>query len=119
MSGSNGGRGAPVQREVLVGGGRWCESPVCRLFGLQLRRVWDRGGSAAGPPARYPRPPFTCSCLLPDCGCVINAGTVTSAQLARPWRPYYVSSEPARYVRRPAPNCCSGLGRATRLSSAP
>jgi uncharacterized membrane protein (UPF0127 family) len=28
-----------------------------------------------------------------------KAGKITSAQLAKPWRPYYASPEPAQYVR--------------------
>jgi uncharacterized membrane protein (UPF0127 family) len=30
-------------------------------------------------------------------------GKVTSAQLAKPWRPYYASPEPASYVLETAP----------------
>jgi hypothetical protein len=33
-----------------------------------------------------------------------NQGRVTSAQLAKPWRPYYASPEPARYVLETSPD---------------
>jgi uncharacterized membrane protein (UPF0127 family) len=33
-----------------------------------------------------------------------NQGRVTSAQIAKPWRPYYASPEPARYVLETSPD---------------
>jgi uncharacterized membrane protein (UPF0127 family) len=40
----------------------------------------------------------------------INAqGVVTSAQLAKPWRPYYASPTPARYVLETAPEFLSNI----------
>ena len=81
---------------------RWCESPVCRLFGLQLRRGL---GSGEGLLLVHPREGTLSSSIhmffvfFPIAAVWINAqGRVTSAQLARPWRPYYVSPVPARYV---------------------
>jgi hypothetical protein len=35
---------------------------------------------------------------------VNSKGKVTSAQLAKPWRPYYASAEPAAYVIETAPD---------------
>ena len=33
-----------------------------------------------------------------------SQGRVTSAQLAKPWRPYFASPEPARYVLETSPD---------------
>ena len=93
--------------EVLVAAARWCESPACRLFGLQLRRGL---GSGEGLLLVHPGEGTLSSSIhmffvfFPIAAVWINAkGTVTSAQLARPWRPYYVSPEPARYVLEAGP----------------
>ena len=88
--------------EVLVAAARWCESPVCRLFGLQLRRGLRSGEALL---LVHPREGTLSSSIhmffviFPIAAVWINAqGIVTSAQLARPWRPYYASPAPARYV---------------------
>jgi uncharacterized membrane protein (UPF0127 family) len=33
-----------------------------------------------------------------------SKGVVTSAQLAKPWRPFYASPEPAKYVLETSPS---------------
>jgi len=94
--------------EVLVAAARWCEGPVCRLFGLQLRRGL---GSGEGLLLVHPREGTLGSSIhmffvfFPIAAVWINAQRiVTSAQLARPWRPYYVSPVPARYVLEADPD---------------
>ncbi|HEX9674351.1 MAG TPA: DUF192 domain-containing protein [Anaerolineales bacterium] len=94
--------------EVLVASARWCEGPVCRLFGLQLRRGL---GSGEGLLLVHPREGTLGSSIhmffvfFPIAAVWINAQRiVTSAQLARPWRPYYVSPVPARYVLEADPD---------------
>jgi uncharacterized membrane protein (UPF0127 family) len=41
---------------------------------------------------------------------VDDRGIVTSAQLAKPWRPYYASPEPARYVIETSPDFLDMIG---------
>jgi len=94
--------------EVLVEAARWCSSSLCRLRGLQFRRRLAPGEALI---------------LVEEMDTVMNSsihmffvffpiaavwinsqGRVTSAQLARPWRPYYASLEPARYVLETSPD---------------
>ena len=94
--------------EVLIESARWCSSHLCRLRGLQFRRrlkpgealilVKDKDSVAASSIHMF----FV---FFPIAAVWINGhGVVTSAQLARPWRPYYASQEPARYVLETSPD---------------
>lgn len=99
-----------VHREtgkVLVKSARWCRSSLCRLIGLQFRRrlkpdealllVMSKESIAQTSIHMF----FV---FFPIAAVWINqAGVVTSAQLAKPWRPYYASPEPARYVLETSP----------------
>jgi uncharacterized membrane protein (UPF0127 family) len=94
--------------QVLIESARWCSSRLCRLRGLQFRTKLKKGEALI---------------LVKDKDSVANSsihmffvffpiaavwvnhkGKVTSAQLAKPWRPYYASSEPASYVIETAPD---------------
>ena len=94
--------------QVLIESARWCSSRLCRLRGLQFRTKLQKGEALI---------------LVKDKDSVANSsihmffvffpiaavwvnqkGKVTSAQLAKPWRPYYVSPEPASYVIETAPD---------------
>ena len=94
--------------EVLLPSARWCASRLCRLRGLQFRRRLNAGEGLI---------------LVKSSDSVVNSsihmwfvfypiaavwisgeGRVTSAQLARPWRPYYASPAPARYVLEASPD---------------
>jgi len=94
--------------EVLIQSARWCSSHLCRLRGLQFRRrlkpgealilVKDKDSVAASSIHMF----FV---FFPIAAVWINGhGVVTSARLARPWRPYYASPEPARYVLETSPD---------------
>ena len=94
--------------EVLIQSARWCSSHLCRLRGLQFRRrlkpgealilVKDKDSVAASSIHMF----FV---FFPIAAVWINGhGVVTSAQLARPWRPYYASPEPAHYVLETSPD---------------
>ena len=94
--------------EILIESARWCTSWLCRLRGLQFRRrlrpgealilVKDRDSIASTSIHMF----FV---FFPIAAVWINsAGQVTSAQLAKPWRPYYVSPKPARYVLETTPD---------------
>ena len=93
--------------EVLVRGARWCSSRASRLRGLQYRRRLNPGEALI---LVKPKDSIVNSSIhmlwvfFPIAAVWINSqGRVTSAQLARPWRPYYASPEPARYVLEAAP----------------
>ena len=88
--------------QVLIESARWCSSRLCRLRGLQFRRnlksgealilVKDKDSIANTSIHMF----FV---FFPIAAIWINSkGKVTSAQLAKPWRPYYASPEPATYV---------------------
>ena len=88
--------------QVLIQSARWCSSRLCRLRGLQFRRrlnpgealilVKDKDSIANSSIHMF----FV---FFPIAAIWINKkGKVTSAQLAKPWRPYYASPEPASYV---------------------
>ena len=97
-----------VTKEVLIQSARWCSSRLCRLRGLQFRRrlkpgealilVKDKDSVASSSIHMF----FV---IFPIAAVWVNSkGKVTSAQLAKPWRPYYASAEPAAYVIETAPD---------------
>jgi uncharacterized membrane protein (UPF0127 family) len=94
--------------EILIESARWCGSWLCRLRGLQFRRglapgeavvlAWKKESIAKTSIHMF----FV---FFPIAAVWINSkGRVTSAQLAKPWRPYYASPEPACYVIETAPD---------------
>jgi uncharacterized membrane protein (UPF0127 family) len=94
--------------QVLAQSARWCSSRLCRLRGLQFRRrlnpgealilVKDNDSIANSSIHMF----FV---FFPIAAIWINKkGKVTSAQLAKPWRPYYASPEPACYVLETSPD---------------
>jgi uncharacterized protein len=94
--------------QVLLRSARWCSSRLCRLVGLQFRRRLRPGesllmawkGESIGRTSIHMFFVF-----FPIAAVWVNRqGRVTSAQLARPWRPYYASPEPACYVIEAEPS---------------
>ena len=94
--------------QVLIESARWCSSRLCRLRGLQFRRnlksgealilVKDKDSIANTSIHMF----FV---FFPIAAIWINSkGKVTSAQLAKPWRPYFASPEPATYVLETSPD---------------
>ncbi len=94
--------------QALIESARWCSSRLCRLRGLQFRRnlkpgealilVKDKDSIANTSIHMF----FV---FFPIAAIWINSkGKVTSAQLAKPWRPYYASPEPATYVLETSPD---------------
>jgi uncharacterized membrane protein (UPF0127 family) len=88
--------------EILIASARWCSGWLCRLIGLQFRRrlgpgealilAWKKDSVAQTSIHMF----FV---FFPIAAVWINSqGRVTSTQLAKPWRPYYASPEPACYV---------------------
>jgi uncharacterized membrane protein (UPF0127 family) len=93
--------------EVLVHSARWCSSRLCRLRGLQYRRRLDPGEGlilVKSADSIVNSSIHMFFVFFPIAVVWINSqGRVTSTQLARPWRPYYASPEPARYVLEASP----------------
>jgi len=109
--------------EVLLPAARWCESAACRFLGLQLRRGL---GPQEGLLLAHPRESTLGSSIhmlfvfFPIAAIWINAqGVVTSAQLARPWHPYYASPAPARYVLEARPELLARVRVGDRLEFRP
>ena len=97
-----------VTGEILLQSARWCSSRLCRLRGLQFRRRLAPGEALILVKAKDSIANSSIHMLFvffPIAAIWINsAGRVTSAQLARPWRPYYGSTEPACYVLETSPS---------------
>ena len=94
--------------QVLVDSAHWCSSRLCRLRGLQFRRKLNPGealilvkdkDSIANTSIHMFFVFFSIAAVW-----VNSKGKVTSAQLAKPWRPYYASPEPATYVSEASPD---------------
>ncbi len=97
-----------VKNEPLIESARWCSSRLCRLRGLQFRRKLGKGealilvkekDSIANTSIHMFFVFFSIAAIWVD-----SKGKVTSAQLAKPWRPYYASPEPATYVIETSPD---------------
>lgn len=94
--------------QVLIDSARWCSSRLCRLRGLQFRRKIKPGealilvkdkDSIANSSIHMFFVFFSIAAIW-----VNSKGKVTSAQLAKPWRPYYASPEPATHVIETSPD---------------
>jgi uncharacterized membrane protein (UPF0127 family) len=100
-----------VQRstgQVLIPSARWCADRLSRLRGLQFRLRLKPGEALI---LVKPADSVLNSSIhmffvfFPIAAVWINGqGRVTSAQLAKPWRPYYASPQPARYVLETSPD---------------
>ncbi len=93
--------------QVLLEKARWCSSFWCKLVGFQFRKKLKPGEALL---MVYPRDSVRSTSIhmffvfTPLAVIWINsAGRVTHTQLALPWRPYYASPEPARYVLETQP----------------
>jgi len=99
--------------EVLLESVRWCQSRLCRLRGLQFKRglapdealILVHGSDSIATTSIHMFFVF-----FPIAAIWIDSqGLVTSAQLAKPWRPYYASPKPARYVLEASPELLNKL----------
>jgi uncharacterized membrane protein (UPF0127 family) len=88
--------------QVLLASVHWCSSFWCRLVGFQFRRHLKPGEALI---LVYHKDSISATSIhmffvfTPLTVVWINQhGKVTDVQLAQPWRPYYASPEPARYV---------------------
>ena len=93
--------------QVLIQSARWCSSRLCRLRGLQFRIRLKPGEALILVKEKDSIANTSIHMFFvffPIAAIWINKkGKVTSAQLAKPWRPYYASPEPASYVLETSP----------------
>jgi uncharacterized membrane protein (UPF0127 family) len=99
--------------EVLLRSVRWCASRWCRLVGLQFHRSLQPGEAII---LVHKKDSVANSSIhmffvfFPIAAVWINGeGRVTSAQLAKPWHPFYASSDPARFVLETTPDLLSRI----------
>jgi uncharacterized membrane protein (UPF0127 family) len=94
--------------QVIFRQARWCSDFFSKLRGLQFRRRLNPGEAiilVSGSDSIANSSIHMFFVFFPIAGIWINSqGLVTSAQLAKPWRPYYASSKPARYVLEASPD---------------
>jgi len=99
-----------VQREsgaVVAERARWCKGVWCRLRGLQWRRRLGQGEALL---LVHPADSVALSAIhmffvfFPIAAIWIErGGRVVEARIAKPWRPYYAATSPARYVLESSP----------------
>jgi uncharacterized membrane protein (UPF0127 family) len=94
--------------ETLLENVKWCDSWFCKLRGFQFRRRLKPGESLI---LVHPKEGVRSTSIhmffvfFPIAAVWINnEGAITSAQLAKPWRPYYASPAPARYILETSPD---------------
>lgn len=94
-------------QSYLIKSAKWCDSFFCKLLGLQFRRnlaideaivLVHEKDSTKNTSIHMLFVFFPIAAIWID-----NQGKVTSAQLAKPWRLYYASPEPARFVLEGSP----------------
>jgi uncharacterized membrane protein (UPF0127 family) len=95
-------------QDVLIDSARWCESRFCRLRGLQFRQSPKPGEGlllVMSKDSVVETSIHMFFVFFPIAAVWINSqGQITHAQLAKPWRPYYASPRPARYVLETTPD---------------
>ena len=88
--------------QPIVQAARWCDSWLCKLRGLQFRRSLKPGEGlilVGGSDSTTGSSIHMLFVFFPIGVVWINSeGYVTHTVLARPWRLFYGSKEPARYV---------------------
>lgn len=99
-----------VQRktgQVLLHSVQWCESRLCRLRGLQFSKSPKPGEGlllVMSKESVVETSIHMFFVFFPIAAVWINTqGQITHVQLAKPWRPYYASPAPARYVLETTP----------------
>ena len=91
----------------LIHSAKWCNSFFSKLRGLQFRRNLAKNDAIVLVHEKDSIKSTSIHMLFvffPIAAIWIdNQGKVTNAQLAKPWRLYYASPEPARYVLEGSP----------------
>jgi uncharacterized membrane protein (UPF0127 family) len=94
--------------QAIITTARWCSSRWCKLVGYQFRRhlkpdealILVYGKDSIKSTSIHMFFVFTPLTVV----WVNRQGYITHVQLARPWRPYYASPEPASYVIETSPD---------------
>lgn len=93
---------------VLLDSIHWCSSRLCRLVGLQFHRPLRPGEGlilAKNKDSIASSSIHMFFVFFPIAAVWINGeGRVMHTALAKPWRPYYASPAPARYVLETTPD---------------
>lgn len=93
---------------VLLTHVRWCNTFICKLRGLMFRRTLARGEGLLLVEGRASRAGAAIHMLFmafPIAVCWLDEGfCVVDKAYARPWRPLYAPSKPARYTLEAAPD---------------
>jgi uncharacterized membrane protein (UPF0127 family) len=88
--------------QPFIEAARWCDSWMCKLRGLQFRRRLNPGEAlilVGGSDSTTGSSIHMLFVFFPIAAIWINsAGVVTHTVLAKPWRLFYGSKKPARYV---------------------
>jgi uncharacterized membrane protein (UPF0127 family) len=92
--------------EMLLENAKWCDSWFCKLRGFQFYRRLKPGEALI---LVYPKDGshsiHMFFVFFPIAAVWINSqGVITSAKLAKPWRPYYASPTPACYILETTPD---------------
>lgn len=95
-------------QSYLIKSVKWCDGYFCKLRGMQFRRKLSPDKALVLVHEKDTIKSTSIHMLFvffPIAAIWIdNQGKVTSAQLAKPWRLYYASLEPARYVLEGSPD---------------
>ena len=88
--------------ETLFASVKWCQSRLCRFIGFQFRRRLKPGEAIVLVHDKDTISGTSIHMLFVFTSLAVfwvnSQGEVTSAQLAKPWRPFYASPIPAQYV---------------------
>ncbi len=108
---------------ILFHQARWCGDFFSKLRGLQFRRKLNPGEAivlAYGSDSVANSSIHMFFVFFPIAAVWIDSqGVITSAQLAKPWRPYYASPKPARYVLEAGPELLTKLTVGDRIEFIP
>ena len=93
--------------ETLIDSARWCQNWFCKFLGFQFRRKLHSGEALILVHEKESIRATSIHMLFVfmDIAAVWinNQGEITHFELAHPWKLYYASPKPARYVLETAP----------------
>lgn len=109
--------------QVYINSARWCESYLCKFLGFQFRRRLKSGEALILVHETDSIKGSSIHMFFVFMNLAVvwinKEGRVTSAQLARPWRPYYASPEPACYVLETSPEILDRISPGDEIDFVP
>jgi len=94
--------------EIVLESARWCDSRWCKFLGYQFRFNLDDGEALLFVHNKETVRGSSIHMFFVFTSLTVawlnDQGRVTHVELARPWRPYYGSPTPARYVLETTPD---------------